>query len=197
MIFKQKDYKYKEIYIYTLNMELKTKEIIQQINHLLNPKLSDAPKSNLDNKWNFDKDYGFSIPIHGTDEELDNLDILFFKKNPRWHLKKKLSKNLSGSDFIKEYLTEEDAKRYNQIEKIQGVHKFEIFGTQYYEIYIMVTLSKHIVRCNNYLVGDYDSYLLFQKDNLDKIDKIYDNLNGKVPKDFISFKLYGGTKYDF
>lgn len=64
-------------------MALKTNEIIQQINQLINPKLSDPGsnlnnKCNLDNKWNFDKDYGFSIPIHGTNDELDSLDILFY-----------------------------------------------------------------------------------------------------------------------
>lgn len=140
------------------------KQIICEIDKIINP------------EWKFEMDDfygdrgGFPYP------DIESLNILYWKR-----------KAIEYPHLTKEEEQEqlELMKEITEI-KLVDVIKYPSFGK-----YIKIEL----LRINENIISDYNNYLLFIQSeiNQDKINKIYLQLEEKVPKEFISWNIFNGN----
>ena len=144
-------------------MKYSVQEIIDKINKIVNP------------EWKFEMDdfYGDrgGIPY----PSIESLNLLHWKRQSRASNYYPLTK-------------EEEQKQLELIKEIGEINSVNIIKISKFGKYIEVELQ----RINEQLISDYNNYLLFEKNetNQDEINKIYLQLEEKVPKEFISWNLF-------
>lgn len=145
--------------------KLSNKEIIKQISLILGP------------GWKFEMDdfYGDrgGIPY----PEIESLDILHWKK----------------VSTIGQHITNNKNEEEQIVKKIQELNlgEVEICRYKYYWKYLDLKLKKY----NNRLITQYNNYLDYYNSNVEKINKIYMELDEKVPEQFIGYILFSGKNY--
>jgi len=126
--------------------------------------------------WKFEMDdfYGdkFGLPY----PSIESLDLLHWKKKDC---------NLTK---------DEEKIQLKMIKDIKEVKAANIIKIMSFGKYIQVIL----LRINENLISDYNNYLLFEKNeiNKDKINNIYLQLEEKVPKEFIGWNLFNDNIYN-
>lgn len=146
-------------------MNYSVKKIIDKINKIVNP------------EWKFEMDdfYGDrgGIPY----PPIESLNLLHWKRQSKTsnYYPQTKEEEQTQLEFIKE------------IGEIKSVNVIKISG---FGIYIQVEL----IRINEKIISDYNNFLLFEKNeiNQDEINKIYLQLEEKVPREFIMWNLFNG-----
>jgi hypothetical protein len=147
-------------------MKQSVQEIIDKINKIVNP------------EWKFEMDdfYGDrgGIPY----PPIESLNFLHWKRQSR------------ASDYYP-LTKEEEQTQLELIREIAEIKSVNVIKINAFGKYIQVELQ----RINEKIISDYDNYLLFEKSetNQDKINKIYLQLEEKVPKEFISWNLFNSN----
>ncbi len=144
-------------------MKQTVQEIISKIDKLVNP------------EWKFEMDDIFfdrgGIPY----PPIESLSTLFWKRN---------GKGLRSVSILTKEKENELITMIN--DTVPELHSVKISRIQSFGCYIVVELNS----INNELIYKYNKYLEFKENNLDKIEKIYEQMEGQIPKDFIGFDLF-------
>ncbi len=144
-------------------MKQTVQEIINKIDKLINP------------EWKFEMDDiygdrgGISYP------PIESLSTLYWKRNTK------------GLRSVSQLSKENENELISMInDTVSKLHSVKITRIQSFGCYIVVELNS----INNELIYKYNKYLEFKQNNLDTIEKIYEQMESQIPKDFIGFDLF-------
>lgn len=120
----------------------------------------------IKNNWKFDTELNTNH-CGEFNTHIEDLNIIFFKK---------IGSNNSIEDQNK-IISKIQENDYGKVEllKVSGIGKF---------------ICINLYRNYRFLINDFESFEKFKIDGNDKILKIYQFLDGKVPMEFVAYNLY-------